>query len=109
MPDEPARTVALDDRPWDDEAPGIRSRSEGVQGSRWALVEYAPGARREEWCTEGHRGFVVDGAISYEFDDGHPRIEARAGQAFLLPGGQGHRGTNLAEGPTRLFLIDDPA
>ena len=80
-----------------------------MQGSRWALVEYAPGARREEWCTEGHRGFVVDGAISYEFDDGHPRIEARAGQAFLLPGGQGHRGTNLADGPTRLFLIDDPA
>jgi quercetin dioxygenase-like cupin family protein len=102
-----AQAVALDGRPWDDEAPGIRSRSSTVDGARWAVVEYAPGARREEWCTDGHRGFVLAGAIRYEFDDGAEAIEARAGQAFLLPAGQGHRGTNLDGGVTALFLIDD--
>lgn len=95
--------------PWEDEAPGIRAQATTHEGSRWAVVEYAPGAHREEWCTDGHRGWVVDGDIEYEFDDGHPPLRAATGEAFRLPGGQGHRGRNLADGPTRLFLIDDPA
>jgi quercetin dioxygenase-like cupin family protein len=102
------QSIALDGSPWEDEAPGIRSRSSNVEGARWAVVEYAPGARREEWCTEGHRGFVLAGAIRYDFDDGTDAIEAAEGQAFLLPDGQGHRGTNRADGATRLFLIDGP-
>ncbi len=94
---------------WEDEAPGIRAQATVHEGSRWAVVEYAPGARRVQWCTDGHRGWVVSGDIEYEFDDGHPPLRAAAGEAFRLPGGQGHRGSNLADGPTRLFLIDDPA
>ena len=95
--------------PWEDEAPGVRAQARTLEGSRWAVVEYAPRARREEWCTDGHRGWVVAGEIEYEFDDGHPPLRAAAGEAFRLPGGYGHRGRNLADGPTRLFLIDDPA
>jgi hypothetical protein len=34
------------------------------------MVEYGPGASREDWCEEGHRGFVVEGEIEYRFDDG---------------------------------------
>jgi hypothetical protein len=94
---------------WEDEAPGIRAQATTLEGSRWAIVEYGPGIGREEWCTDGHRGWVVAGEIEYEFGDGHPPLRAAAGQAFRLPGGQAHRGRNLADGPTRLFLIDDPA
>ena len=50
----------------------------------------------------------MSGDIEYEFDDGHAPLRAATGEAFRLPGGQGHRGRNLAGGPTRLFLIDDP-
>jgi quercetin dioxygenase-like cupin family protein len=102
------RAIPLDAGDWEEEAPGIRSRAADVDGARWAEVAYAAGARRAEWCTEGHKGFVLAGAIRYEFDDGTAPIEAAAGQAFLLPDGQGHRGTNLADGETRLFLIDGP-
>jgi quercetin dioxygenase-like cupin family protein len=102
------RQIAFAQLPWEDEAPGIRAQSTTHEGSRWAVVEYAPGARREEWCTDGHRGWVVDGAIEYQFDDGQAPLRAATGEAFRLPGGQGHRGHNLADGPTRLFLIDDP-
>jgi quercetin dioxygenase-like cupin family protein len=102
------RSIPLDRGAWEDEAPGIRSRAADVDGARWAEVAYAEGARRDEWCTDGHRGFVLAGAIRYDFDDGTAPIEAAAGQAFLLPDGQGHRGTNLAAGETRLFLIDGP-
>ena len=102
------QSVPLDRQAWQQEAVGIRSRARTVAGERWAIVEYAADARREEWCTEGHRGLVVDGRIRYEFDDGTPPLDVAEGQAFLLPHGQAHRGTNLADGPTRLFLIDGP-
>jgi hypothetical protein len=108
--DEPLK-VPFDEFPWADDAPGIRAREVGVGGARWALVEYGEGVGREEWCEEGHRGYVLRGEIEYEFDDGHVPLRAKEGEAFLLPpaplGGGAHRGRNLAPGPTQLFLIDD--
>jgi uncharacterized cupin superfamily protein len=75
------------------------------------MVEYGPGASREDWCEEGHRGFVVEGEIEYRFDDGRERLRAGEGEAFLLPpaplGGGAHSGRNPSQRPTRLFLIDD--
>ena len=46
------------------EAPGIASRAVEVNGVRWAIVQYEPGVLREEWCEEGHSGYVLDGAVS---------------------------------------------
>ena len=104
MPDDQAIDLAA--LPWQDDAPGIRAKESHADGSRWAIVEYGEGAAREEWCTDGHRGFVLDGAIEYEFDDGQEPLSLRAGQAFVLAAGRGHRGRNTAGGATRLFLID---
>ena len=107
--DEP-RTVPFGEMGWTDDAPGIRARESEVNGTRWAIVEYGEGASREEWCEEGHRGYVVSGQIEYEFDDGRKPLRATQGEAFFLPsaplGGGAHRGRNLASGPTQLFLID---
>jgi hypothetical protein len=94
---------------WVPDVPGIRARQTQVQGRRWAIVEYAAGAHRDDWCLDGHAGFVLTGAIEYEFQDGCSPLSAREGDAFLLVTGRAHRGTNRAHGPTRLFLIDDPA
>ena len=105
------RRVPFDELPWADDAPGIRAREVDVGGARWATVEYGEGVGREDWCEEGHRGYVLRGEIEYEFDDGSAPLRAKEGEAFLLPrapsGGGAHRGRNLAAGPTRLFLIDD--
>jgi quercetin dioxygenase-like cupin family protein len=102
-------SLALDSVEWAPDVPGIRAREAEVDGARWALVEYEPGARREEWCRDGHAGYVVSGAIEYEFhDEETPVLSASEGQAFSLATGRGHRGRNLADGPTRLFLVDEP-
>jgi hypothetical protein len=103
------RTVDFDAIEWEDDGPGIRARAEHAAGSRWALVEYGPGAQRDEWCTDGHRGYVVAGEIEYEFDDGTPSLRCTQGQGFVLAAGTGHRGRNPSGSATRLFLIDDPA
>jgi mannose-6-phosphate isomerase-like protein (cupin superfamily) len=94
---------------WADDQPDIHSRAAAALGQRWAIVEYEPGAAREEWCTDGHRGYVLAGQIAYEFDDGSASLAVTAGQGFFLAAGTGHRGRNPGETATRLFLIDDPA
>jgi hypothetical protein len=108
--DEP-RNVPFGELVWTDDAPGIRAREAEVGGKRWATVEYGEGASREDWCEEGHRGYVISGEIEYEFDDGRAPLRASEGEAFLLPpaavGSGAHRGRNAANAPTRLFLIDD--
>ncbi len=93
---------------WEDDQPGIRSRAGRAVGSRWAIVEYSAGAARDEWCTDGHRGYVLEGRIEYEFEDGSSPLHLDAGQGFVLAPGTGHRGRNSGDGLSRLFLIDDP-
>jgi len=93
---------------WADDQPDIHSRAAEALGQRWAIVEYERGARRDEWCTDGHRGLVLAGEIEYEFADGSPTLAVVQGQGFFLAAGTGHRGRNTAETATRLFLIDDP-
>ena len=92
-----------------DDQPDIHSRAVPALGQRWAIVEYESGAAREEWCTDGHRGYVLAGSIEYEFDDGTPPLAIAQGQGFWLAAGTGHRGRNTGPTTTRLFLIDDPA
>ena len=94
---------------WEDDQPDIHSRALLALGQRWAIVEYEAGAARAEWCTDGHRGYVLAGQIDYEFDDGSPPLALAGGQGFYLAAGTGHRGRNPGETATRLFLIDDPA
>jgi quercetin dioxygenase-like cupin family protein len=94
---------------WADDQPDIHSRAQAALGQRWAVVEYGPGASREEWCTDGHRGYVLAGRIEYEFDDGSAPLAIEQGQGFFLSAGTGHRGRNPGASTARLFLIDDPA
>ena len=94
---------------WADDQSDIRSRAAAALGSRWAVVEYGPHAARDEWCVDGHRGYVLAGCIEYEFEDGSDTLAVDEGQGFYLAAGTGHRGRNPGGTATRLFLIDDPS
>ena len=103
------RLVPLTGAGWADDAPGIRARAiEGVDGRRFAIVEYGPGAARDDWCLDGHYGIVLEGEIEYRFDDGSPPLRVAGGRCALArrrragaPGAQRRR-----DGATTLFLID---
>jgi hypothetical protein len=58
---------------WSDDVPGIRARAVVMEDRRWAIVEYASGARREEWCLDGHAGLVLSGSIEFESATVGPR------------------------------------
>jgi quercetin dioxygenase-like cupin family protein len=98
--------VPFDIEQWLDEAEGVRALVREVAGIRWAVVEYAAGAARPDWCIVGHRGYVVAGEIEYQFWSGGS-LTARAGQGFVLPRGDGHRGRNRGRETARLLVIDD--
>jgi hypothetical protein len=84
----------------------VGDREQIVDGLRWALVQYEVDAGRADWCDTPHVGYVISGAINYEFDDGRAGLEVSSGQGFLLPASPRHRGRNLGVEPARLFLID---
>ncbi|HSD24691.1 MAG TPA: cupin domain-containing protein [Solirubrobacterales bacterium] len=86
--------------------PGVTDREVDVDGTRWALVEYTPGAGREGWCDVPHSGYVVSGRITYSFEDDSDPLEVGAGEAFVLPTAPRHRGRSEGDEPARLFLID---
>ncbi len=73
---------------------------------RWALVEYAPGSRREGWCTQPHMGYVISGELEYSFEDGRPALQVTAGNGFALPPQPGHAGRNHGSEPARIFIVD---
>jgi hypothetical protein len=102
------RLVHLSGAEWEDDASGIRARAvHGVDGRRFAIVEYGPGAARQDWCLDGHYGLVLEGEIEYRFDDGSAPLRVAAGEAlWLVGGGPAHQGRNVAAGATTLFLID---
>ena len=86
--------------------PGVRDCEADVGGTRWALVEYAPGAGRRDWCATPHSGSVLSGSIAYAFEDDRAPLVVDAGEAFVLPAAPRHRGTNRGSEAARLFLID---
>jgi quercetin dioxygenase-like cupin family protein len=85
---------------------GVRDSEADVAGTRWALVEYAPGAGRADWCETPHSGYVLSGALTYAFEDGRDELILGAGDAFALPEAPRHRGRNDGDEPVRLFIID---
>lgn len=86
--------------------PGVTDRALLVDGVRWALVDYGPGCARADWCDTPHCGYVVSGAIRYDFEDGRPPLAAERGSAFVLTAFPRHRGSNPGAQPASLFLID---
>jgi len=85
---------------------GVLDSEAEVGGTRWALVEYAPGAGRADWCETPHSGYVVSGTLTYTFEDGRDALVLGAGEAFALPESPRHRGRNDGTEPVRLFIID---
>jgi hypothetical protein len=99
------RVVSFDGTPAEHD-PDVRDIEQTVDGVRWALVEYAPGAGRTEWCDSPHSGYLLSGDLEYEFEDGSPVMPIAAAQAFVLPSSPAHRGRNRGTLPARLFIID---
>ena len=101
---EPRRIDFTDIEPVSHDADVVDHEAD-VDGTRWARVEYAPGAGRADWCETPHSGVVLSGTLTYSFDDGREPLVLGPGDGFALPEQPRHRGRNDGTEPTRLFII----
>jgi quercetin dioxygenase-like cupin family protein len=84
---------------------GRRVKAATLGDKRVRLFEMTPGYAEQDWCSEGHMGYVLQGEFVAEFEDGS-EIWSR-GTAFLIPAGTAHRNANRSQVSALVFLIDD--
>jgi uncharacterized cupin superfamily protein len=84
---------------------GRRVKAAMLGDRRVRLFEMAPGYAEQEWCYDGHMGYVLQGEFITEFADGAETWTR--GMAFAIPAGTAHRNANRSQQSALVFLIDD--
>jgi len=84
---------------------GRRVKAAMLGDKQVRLFEMAPGYAEDEWCRNGHTGYVLQGEFVTEFEDGS-EIWSR-GTAFSIPIGTPHRNSNRSQLSALVFLIDE--
>jgi hypothetical protein len=90
--------------PWQQVSEFARQKLIDDGEKRVRLLKLAPGFQEQDWCTRGHTGFVIDGALELEFPDG--KITFAAGDPFMVSNGESHK-ARTGNGSALLFLVDD--
>lgn len=80
--------VDFDALPWEAAMEGVRHKVVSCSGRRLRLVEYSR-AMPPHWCARGHCGYVLEGRIEIEFEDG-TRVFGE-GEGVFIPDGEEHR------------------
>jgi quercetin dioxygenase-like cupin family protein len=99
--------LKFDEAEWESPIPGMRQKVLRRDGLRVRLVEYT-GEMEPHWCERGHAGYIIEGMLETEFDDGIEILTA--GDGVLIPEGAEHRHrARVLTGLVRaLFVERDP-
>ncbi len=93
---------------WESPAPGIRQKVDVRGKDKIRLVEFSDGFVEAEWCRKGHRGYVVQGSLTLDFN-GRETV-FREGDGLDIPVGDEFRHkARLAEGETALLVLFEEA
>lgn len=91
---------------WQVTAPGARQKVAEHGGKRVRLLEFTEAFVEPDWCSRGHAGYVLEGAMEIALEHG-PTVRFGPGDALVLCAGTDkHKARSL--GPlVRLFLVED--
>jgi hypothetical protein len=91
---------------WQVTAPGARQKVAEHGGKRVRLIEFTDEFVEHDWCSRGHAGYVLEGAMEVALEDG-ASVRFGPGDALVLrPHADKHKARML--GPlVRLFLVED--
>ena len=98
--------IDFDAMEWQQVRPDVRQKIY-CEGSRQVrLVEFATSGGAEHWCETGHIGFVLEGALSIDFNG--KVVSFKAGDGLFIPAGEEskHRSVAISSG-TQLLMIED--
>ncbi len=98
--------VDFESMPWESPAPGVRFKKCQRDGRRLRLVEFTPEFVEADWCTKGHAGYVLEGAIAVDFQG--EDVVFLAGDGLFIPPGveHGHKARAITDAVT-LVLVDE--
>ena len=88
-------------QPWQAGAHPLEGKKPAALG-RATLLRFLPGFADPSWCENGHAGYVLEGSLRLELDDG--AREVGAGEGFVVEPGTRHRAANPTEIPVVLFV-----
>jgi quercetin dioxygenase-like cupin family protein len=101
------RKIDFNAMPWEHKKPGMRSKELRVGSQRIRLLEISPEYRDEDWCEHQHTGYIIEGRITFIYEDG--QIEYRQGDALLLGLNRSHRHKAfVSPGEKALLIVVEP-
>ena len=98
--------VDFDEIPWTSPKPGVRFKVYSDGTCQLRLVEFFNGFAEKEWCSRGHRGYILGGDLEITFPD--KTVIYRTGDTIAIPTGEEHRhkGRVLTE-KVRFFVMEE--
>ena len=81
--------IAFDDMPWETSPAGVRFKLRKLGSTQLRLLEFSRDLDHPHWCTTGHVGYVVGGAMEVEFPTG--TVVFREGDGVAIPAGEADR------------------
>ena len=91
--------ISFPNMPWEHGAHPLETKK-ATPGA--ALLCFEVGFADPNWCENGHVGFIVEGALAFELEEGS--MELGAGEAFVIDPGTRHRASNPGDRRTVLFI-----
>ena len=91
---------------WQSNRQGARFKLFQDGSRQLRLVEFSSGEVAPDWCSQGHIGFVLCGAL--EIDVGGRVISYKEGDGIFIPSGpaSAHRASSITPG-TRLVMVEE--
>lgn len=104
--DPESHRIEFESLPWESPAPGVRCKKCQRQDRRLRLVEFTKEFIEADWCTRGHAGYVLEGAIAVDFHG--EDVVFLAGDGLCIPPGveHGHKARAITDAVT-LVLVDE--
>jgi len=89
---------------WESPAPGIRIKRQALGNRTIRLVEFSEQFAEKDWCTKGHTGYVLKGALTIDFS--RTSITFGFGDGLHIPEGEDnkHR-AHVARGERALVVL----
>ena len=98
--------VDFDAMEWQQGRPGVRYKDYREGSRQIRLVEFETSEGFEEWCVQGHIGYVLAGGLEIDFNG--RALSFSTGDGLFIPSGaaSAHRAVSITPG-TRLLMVED--
>lgn len=98
--------INFKDMDWETPAQGIRRKTFIKNNKRLILAEFSDNFADNEWCTNHHTGYVIEGSITINFNG--KLVEFKSGDGIFIPEGEynKHKGI-ISKGQKALIIFYD--